>query len=373
MNPKPLRIFAVCAAGAAFLWCCFLLTREPDPAPRRAHAPPEHKSPLPDKTAAGAAAASDGTDWPPLRTSAEFRDGIREPAERWLAARGRDAAGLVALWDLNWDNELLEEAARRFPDNPHVLRAMVELQIRTKKDALPWIEKLLAADPGNPDGHYLKAWALFDAGDNDAGLTALRGATAIGLPREGRTESRITTLTAVATACGLPPGQIARTHFDFLRHQRLRGLYYDTAQPALTFLMEKASDAGDVDAVSRIGRSALAAHLNQRGTTDLPASYSEEVTGNRYLSAILSRLPDDWDFSPGGYTAGEWKEYADNERAELIRIGGLRLETRDRPVHATSEIYLEYWRLYAFEGDMKAAAWLMAQPAPAPPLPSASQ
>lgn len=369
MHSPTLRLFACCAAVAAFLWCCFLLTREPDPVTGQLNPPPGRPSLPPARTAARAASVPDGTDWPPLRTSTEFRDRLREPAERWLASRGRDAAGLVAMWDLTWDDELLTEAVSRFPDDPRVLRAMIELQIRTEKDAHPWIEKLIAADPKNPDGHYLKAWALFAAGDHDAGLAALRGATAIGLPRESHTEARINTLTEAATACGLPPGQIARAHFEFLRHQDLRRRYYETARPAITALMEQASAAGDTAAVSGIGRSALAAHLNQRGTSDLPASLSDDVAGNRYLRAILSRLPDDWAWQPGGYTAAEWKDYAAKECGDLSRAGRLSREASDRLQHTTSEVYLEYWRLYAFEGDTKAAAWLMAQPAPAPPPP----
>jgi hypothetical protein len=181
MNRDRFTIPTVCIAGAALLWCWYLLSREPEPVQPRAYSLPERTTRWPATTPAATAA------WP-ARGTPELRARLREPAARWLDARGRDAAGLLAIWDLCRDADLLYEAASRFPNDPRVCRAMVESCTGQPDRALFWIEKLIALEPGNPEGNYLKAWALFAKDDTDGALTALRAATAICLripPRPG--------------------------------------------------------------------------------------------------------------------------------------------------------------------------------------------
>ena len=47
----------------------------------------------------------------------EFNKMILERCAKWMESRGRDAASLVALWDLSGDERLLLEAAEKFPDD----------------------------------------------------------------------------------------------------------------------------------------------------------------------------------------------------------------------------------------------------------------
>jgi len=355
MNPRPLSIFAACVLCAALLWCWFLLSREPDAAPRRTPMPPSRTTRWPDTPRVADA------PWPAPGTP-EFRDRLRDPAARWLDSRGRDAAGLIAIWDLCRDADLLDEAASRFPDHPCVCRAMIETCTGRPDQALFWIEKLIALEPGNPEGHYLKAWALFARDDAASALTALRAATAIGLPRDSRLRDRTTVLSTAATALGLPARAAALAPVAFLRDQDLERRFYDRAAPVLTRLMEEAREAGDADTVARVGRTALAASLNQGTGFDSPPVLTSEAAGNRYLRSILHRLPDDWTWDPGnGYSAAEWKAHAQQECVTLARANALASQANLRLAAAPDEVVAEYARHFLSVGELEANAWLLAR------------
>jgi hypothetical protein len=137
--------------------------------------------------------------------SPEARRAARERAEKWLAGRGRDGSGLIALWDLTGDEDLLAEAARRFPDDPCVVLAMAGRHQDEPAAALPWIDRFIAAEPGNPHGYFLKAWALMSQKDRPGALAALRAS-----PPDGRRETHVAERAALLHEAAIASGVAAR-------------------------------------------------------------------------------------------------------------------------------------------------------------------
>ena len=177
MNPPPLRRLGLIAAAVAALLCWYLLTGEPDATPRTAG-----KGMAPAALVTGNGAA---VTWPKYGTD-EFNATLVERGQQWLDARGRDADGLIILFDLTHDANLLVEAMKKYPADLGVCRTVVQYGCVPTK---PQIERLLAAQPNNPDVLYLKAWTLWtgtwdlradfsDDPDRAGAIAALREASA---------------------------------------------------------------------------------------------------------------------------------------------------------------------------------------------------
>lgn len=146
--------------------------------------------------------------WPKFRTP-EFNERIGDRAREWLDSRGRDAAGLITVWDLTGNSEMLHEALSRFPGDPRVCMAMIEAAGDDPQMTLPWIERLIAAAPDDSAGHYLKSRVLLRMGDRDGAFAELRAATTCVESNRTRPVERIRTLREAAAACGLPARETA--------------------------------------------------------------------------------------------------------------------------------------------------------------------
>lgn len=109
----------------------------------------------------------------------EFNKTILERCAKWVESRGRDAASLVAMWDLAGEESLLLEAAEKFPDDPRVCVAMIGHLTAKGGDALPWAERMIENEPKNPAGHYWRATLLGKAGKPEEALAALREGTEV--------------------------------------------------------------------------------------------------------------------------------------------------------------------------------------------------
>jgi hypothetical protein len=156
--------------------------------------------------------------WPKFGTP-EFNERIADRARAWLDSRGRDAAGLITVWDLTGNPKILDEALTRFPDDPRVCMAMIESAGDDPQKSLPWIEILIAAAPDDSAGHHLKSRALLHSGDRKGTLTALQAAN-VCADSSDRTRpfERIRTLREAAGACGLPAPRAELLPVERFRH-----------------------------------------------------------------------------------------------------------------------------------------------------------
>lgn len=188
MKPNTLRWMGVSAAVAAAVVCWYLLSTEPDSASRTAGkglARATHMSGNPSASKPAGPLPKFGTP--------EFKRTLFERGQKWLDSRGRDAAGLLAVWNLTGDKAFLDEAADKFPNDPRVCMEMIQ-RGGSRKGLLPWIERLIAAQPLNPEGLYQKARILQLGGDRAGAIAALRQAAVMSGRREDHLVERIQTI-----------------------------------------------------------------------------------------------------------------------------------------------------------------------------------
>lgn len=92
--------------------------------------------------------------------------------DHYLEAQHRSAGSLLAAFRLSKDQAFLREAMEKFPNNPQVLLASLQLFGDPAK-RLEMLEKLKLADPDNGLADCLSARSLFDLGKNDEAFASL--------------------------------------------------------------------------------------------------------------------------------------------------------------------------------------------------------
>ena len=299
----------------ALAGCCYVFTMQPDdaprPRPRGLVGEPRIAAQLP--TTITAAQCLKGGD-PALQRL------LRERGDQWLGHE-RSAEGLIALWDLTHDPALLAEAAEKFPDDPRVCMAMIQEAISSPLDPMPWIERLLAAEPAIAERHLLKAWAL--SIPNPAGaLAALRAfndiiLTGITPGLDNSRQVRMVALGDAAAACGLSIRESALLVLGRSREDRLRREMMSSVATILHAEMDAQLAGAKVESATELAHLGLTMHttLMLSGTGLLGDAFA----ANDLMLSVLVLLPDetrllDYPYTP---TAGELAYQAMTEFHEL--------------------------------------------------------
>jgi hypothetical protein len=97
--------------------------------------------------------------------------------ERFLAAKGNTPANYLAAWFCTRKVVWLDRALERFPKSPMVLLAKIG-EGDPKNPDLELVRRFNEAAPDNPLPKFFEANALFNAGDKEAGVAAIREALA---------------------------------------------------------------------------------------------------------------------------------------------------------------------------------------------------
>jgi hypothetical protein len=100
----------------------------------------------------------------------------REQIENCLKNYNRSAASLLAAFHALDDTNYLDEAAKNFPNDPHVIWTVLAHDEFTQ-DHRKWLDALKASSPGNSLANYLSAEDYFKNGQNDAAANELLAAT----------------------------------------------------------------------------------------------------------------------------------------------------------------------------------------------------
>ena len=135
--------------------------RPPEPAEARPAAKPVVQQPA-------ATVAPAPTEALPTFGTEAFNQLAKERGAAWLASRNRDAISLLALWDLTGDETVLREAGEKFPGNPQVCLAMLNLVFTKGEDPAQqkkWTDRMIAANPDNPLGYHYQARLSVAMGD----------------------------------------------------------------------------------------------------------------------------------------------------------------------------------------------------------------
>ncbi len=356
MNPPPLRRLGLTAAAVAAILCWYLLTREPEATPRTAG-----KGMAPAALVTGNGAA---VTWPKYGTD-EFRRTLAERGEQWLNARGRDAENLIILFDLTQDNRLLDEARRRFPDDPGVWRALLQYG---REPAWPWIVRLLAEESDNPDVHYLNAWTLLTKKwdyspepNRSAAIAALREASAKSGARDDHVAWRVKAAHDVALRLGIGPGDAVRTALDANPGAPAIDQMIGDIMNALT--EERAESKAAGNEAGYLELTNLGLRTLDKFALGHPPGIMRGLEIANQTAALLAEIPDDTELEVGSglLAAGILKQMTDERLNKLEALSGQVDYLEHLKETVSDQIMDEYYNRYLGFGQMRADTELLKE------------
>ena len=301
MKTPPLRWLGFTAAAAAAVLCWHLLTGEPDVPARPAGKAPARAAQV---TGKGVPSLPAEPQRKPVTPEVKFPAAGPRPA--WLDLQGRDAAGLITAWDMSHDEKLLMEAAKRFPGDPRVCSAMIEHSGDNPQKALPWIERLIAGEPDNPQGLYHKARALLAGKDRAGAIAVLRQAAAMPGPRDTHLPGRMLALRDAAIAGAATRGDAARQALTFMqRHSSASSYSLSGPSNAIGEELENARVSGREDRLMEITGIGLA--TAEKFSSGGGLFLWDAIEARKLAHSMLMALPDDTEIG-GGRTYGRLHE-----------------------------------------------------------------
>ncbi len=359
MKRRPLIALTVFAfAGAT--WLCWIFFKQ-SPEAATPHAVTRPSAPT-QKRITNNQPAEHADPWPEFGTP-EFKMMALERGKKWLESRGRDAASLVAMWDVSGDEALLLEAAERFPNDPRVCLGMIQHAGKDGTAALPWIERLIAAEPGNPNGHYLKVSALMQLKDSAGALVALRAAAALKGTLDDHLRDRILTVREAALASGTGIREASALALVApLTHTTAFQTFSGTMR-VLRAEIVAAKAAGDQDRLVETAGLGMAVVAHANGGTS--RYLVDELVGLTLEKAVLSELPGDTEFGIAGRTVSEQREDIELRRARMQEDLGQSNAATVTLSDASDAVDAEYTDRFLLHGERAARTWLLEQFPPA--------
>jgi hypothetical protein len=337
MKQIPLRSTGLSIVAALAL--CWWYFRETKP---RSEVQVAERSAAPPAERTDRKAVSDPLPVPPLPAfgTPEFKKALLARGQKWLDSRGRDAVGLVAMWYLAGEQSVLDEAAEKFPRDPRVCLAVIHLHREDTVRAMPWIERLISAEPGDPDGLYQKAWAHMNerwdlvrgqrvhdpAGNRPEAIAALQMAAVMKGNRKDHDGNCIQSVHGAALACGVSPGDAVRLALYEPLIYNATGRAVISAADALSMEWVAAKAAGDEERLMEI--TGLTLVTVEKLSRPRALSVSDEFSLNTREIAILESIPDDTEIGEGGHLVGDL-------RHKLKKRHGVLLECLDTAKKAT--------------------------------------
>ena len=351
MTPNALRWLAASAAAAAAGLCWHLLSLEPESMPPTAG----NVRALSAQVSDNGAVAKPAKQWPEFGTL-EFKSLVLERGRNWLSSRHRDASSLVAMWDITGDEALLAEAAEKFPNDPRVCLIMIR-QARDAEDRLPWIERLLDAEPENPEGYYMKAWALNRLRDRAGSIAALHQAVAINAPRENHLRDRALTVRVAALACGCNERDAAYCALMGPLDWNLTRASLHGVISVIKGEMNEATATGDEDRLLEIAGIGLAM-VGSISTSSAGLVFTASVA-NSMESELLQKLPADAEIGTTGRLVAQRRQEVITRARQLMQLNG-PINAASRIMESASDAVLtEYVERFALLGQEAATLWLL--------------
>jgi hypothetical protein len=277
---------------------------------------------------------------PPALTAAQL--------QAFVEQQGRSASSLLAAWKLDGGSAWLDEAAQRFPENPHVALAKLSGTRRDHPDAKVWIERLKRNDPENATGWCYDALGHLQKGDSQQARAALAEA-AQGRRLDGYLkESRDTIANAYRSAgYGAFESEIfGRVHESIPLAGLAREMQGKTLSAGLELDRELTQD---MLAVSNLVRGSSESPLF---VTQIVASGMEEDLLKRFEAHERVPGTDKLVFERLGELAQEQATLADLRQKAAPLFLSNRLQE--------SELK-QYLRRSTLEGDVQAVKWLLSQ------------
>jgi hypothetical protein len=356
-GPKVLILISVCIAGIT-LW---LILRfggtEQEGSPSKGRPLVAAASPAKSATSAMQASVPDfGSD--------AFKKYVLDRTAKWLESRNRDAASLVALWDLTGDESLLDEAAEKFLNDPRVCVAMIN-RFGSGEKALPWVERLIAIEPGNPAAWYWKAQLSAKSNNPEQTLEALKKAVGTKGQPDTHLRDRMVTVREAALASGSTLKEAAAA--ALIAPLSKNGSHF-LAGGTMSFLRNElaaAKAAGNPERVAEIAGlgAASAEHVGLIGASTL----LDDLVRVSILRNMLGELDPGTPFGNDGKTVRERLDEVTAEKEETGKLIESVKGMADLSMQFLSEAQAaEYTDRFILHGERAAMQWLEKQPTALP-------
>ena len=272
----------------------------------------------------------------------------REQIENHLDRSGRPISGLLAASNLIKGPEYLLEAAKRSPNDPRVLLAV--MLYGGDESRLGALSAFRAAAPDNSLGDYFQALEDFRAGRTDEALAAVAAATAkpgfesYALDTRGEMER-------LYRSAGYSP-QAARVVAMF-RDSQAGNLELAGLGNHLGAEIRRAAARGDTARSLTLARQGLALAERIRRTDTLLA----RSAASAHEMSVLAALPEALVIEPGGPGVGEMMSRCRSAKAEIEALASMAGHLSEIAPHDAERYYDLAWQ----EGEFQAARWLKAK------------
>lgn len=272
--------------------------------------------------------------------------------EHYVESQGRDALSLIVASLLSGSAEKwLEEASRRFPEDPRVATLML-IKKGGSPEASEWIDRLKKHDPGNSLGFLWAAKSALDGKDLHGALKELSALESTRLEDyRDAWQSGITDAYRSAGFRGLEAEWLGRWQVPVSTGEMGR------LSAGIADAMTAALEQGDRATAEALGRSGMkaAARVSGRGDRDLLIHQLISVSMERKLLNQLHVL----DFIPGDerLVADRLSEM-DKRIARIKSV--IQSHTELLPTMTESELR-QFTRRVQVEGELKAMEWLVAK------------
>jgi hypothetical protein len=277
----------------------------------------------------------------------------RDVLNAFLEDRGRTALSLLVAWQESGNEELLQEAAERHPDDPNVQLAMLATQL-PDEERWQWIARFKASAPENALANYYAAAEFLQKNDLASAIAELRAATT----KSGYEDYMIAQLAernVLFQATGLPETE-ARVQAMFGVTMPFLSVLNKMRQ-GLPSEIEARLAGGDVQGAIDLGGMGMTMAAQMR------TGSSSHVILNELVSLAIERSMLE---ALGTDAAGTLLGASSTDRLAEIKSRGEEIRELTRTIDpAANDIspaqLTQYLQIMLDSGELQALQWLKAQ------------
>lgn len=243
-------------------------------------------------------------------------------------------------------------------NDPLVCVAVIGVEFNPFTEGL--IDKLIAAEPSNPLGLYLKAWMLKSIAEPESArhsgaLAALRQAAAMNHWPNDHSQERILNAQEAAVACGVGLGDSVRLVFaNALQHHATPHML-QSLKHVLSEELAEAKSAGREEEIKEIVGLGL---ITAEGFSRAQPLLMSEFRANEMKLYLLSEVPADVTIGKTGLSAGVQREEAEERIKILTQMQGNK-DQMDLMAAASDKVMEQYFGYFMLYGQAEARTFLI--------------
>jgi len=274
--------------------------------------------------------------------------------QSYLETNGRNAASLLAGFRTSGDAALLEEAMKKFPDDPQVA-----FEAAMRKDIAPeerrrWLDALKQASGDDAFARYLSAADHFKHGASDKALEDMMAASGLRQFHD-HTLDRILADDEAYRAAGY---SVAEARIAATSHLLLPQLieFRDLSQ-RMVDMAESYGRAGDES--SRRAAVDMIAEMGRRYSDGAPGeTLISQMVGIAVERRALGAMDPNTPYGDDGTTVQQRMDYLVSQKAAVLELGRQTEGVWDR---MSDQDWITYHSRSVVQGEMAALRWLAAR------------